>query len=126
MTQEIKIGVRVMCTDDGNLGVVTFVDIDEGKGINSSYQVKFDNGDEEWISADMIVLSDEPPYDKRKDFLQKLGALLKEYDAEIETYGCETGGVCLKVGDSCIYCRLDEYSPFYSITSDNIMNFEKK
>lgn len=125
-SREIKVGDRVMCTDDGNLGVVTFVDIDEGKGINNGYEVKFDDGSEEWIATDMLVLSDEPPYDKRMDFLTRLGSLLREFNAEIEVE--QTGYdsmpkivLCADGGRESAY-----YSAGTSITADNIMDFEKE
>ncbi len=125
MTQEIKIGDRVMCTDDGNLGIVTFVDIDEGKGINNGYEVKFDNGDEEWISADMIVLSEEPPYDRAKDFATRLGELLREFNAELGYSPDNAIIASIDVGcHTLTEIWWDMPKKKWAITPDNVMDFE--
>ena len=59
MEKKFEIGDRVMCTDNGALGVITSIDIDP-MGVCDGYTVLFDDGEETWICADMVVHSDEP------------------------------------------------------------------
>ena len=125
MTNEhnFKVGDRVICTDDGNLGTITFVDIDEGKGLNSGYEVKFDDGSEDWIMADMLTLSDEPPYDRKTAFLRELQALLRKYDARIEPYF----SVCADIPSIDLYLGNDCVESWdRPVTADNIMDFDKE
>ncbi len=126
---KFEVGDRVMCTNDGSLGVITFVDIDEGKYINNGYEVRFDNGCEEWINEDMLVASDEPPYDPKTAFLSELKELLEKYNAEIEYH---MGGddksdyseyYAITIGgDRLTYDNCEGVS----LTSDNIMDYDKE
>ena len=88
MEKKFEIGDRVMCTDNGALGVITSIDIDP-MGVCDGYTVLFDDGEETWICADMVVHSDEPPYDPKTAFLSELKGLLEKYGADIwmDSYG---------------------------------------
>lgn len=128
---KFKVGDRVMCTDDGKLGVVTLVDIDEGKYVCNGYEVRFDDGYEEWLMADMLELSDEPPYDPKTAFLTELQALLRKYDAVINVVwdddGSQTPTIDLEIqfcGDTRAIVFEDALE--YTITADNIMDYEKE
>lgn len=85
---KIKVGDRVMCTDDGNLGV--FKEIDD-----TGYVVTFDYGVETWLEAELIEQTDEPYHNKADEFTNRLIALMDEFGAEIidcatfKVDGCE-------------------------------------
>lgn len=125
---EFKVGDRVMCTDNGALGIVTVVDIDEGKGINNGYEVRFDDGSEEWVLEEMLTHSDEPPYDPKTAFLSELKELLERYNAKLNAWGDETyTTICIAVGDVELYYSYDHYKGgnSFPLTPDNIMDYEK-
>lgn len=123
-----NIGDRVMCTDNGALGVITSIDIDP-IGVCDGYTVLFDDGEETWICADMVVHSDEPPYDLKTAFLSELADVLRKHNAEIIGGGFEGYGDYLQV-------RLGNESPFdvgednqydgVVLTADNIMDYDKE
>lgn len=74
MEKKFNIGDRVMCTDNGKLGVVTEVDID-GYGC----VVLFDDGEDTWIESDMLGHSNEPPYDQKTAFLTEFKDLMNKH-----------------------------------------------
>lgn len=129
MEKKFNIGDRVMCTDNGMLGVITFVDINEGKFINNGYEVRFDDGSEEWIIEDMLALSDEPPYDPKTAFLSELKGLLEKFDAHL---------IAHKTNIPVSVYFNGEYKPHVAIgkevnkgcgvviTSNNIMDYDKE
>lgn len=82
MEKKFNVGGRVMCTDNGKLGVVTEIDND-GFG----YVVLFDDSEDTWIECDMLELSEEPPYDPKTAFLSELKGLLEKYGAELGDSG---------------------------------------
>jgi hypothetical protein len=123
MEKKFNVGDRVMCTDNGALGVITSIDIDP-IGVCDGYTVLFDDGEETWICADMVVHSDEPPYDPKTAFLSELKGLLEKYNASIYVdfnQSDEIYTTTIAVGeDSVKYNSTDE------IDCDNIMDYEKE
>lgn len=93
------------------------------------------NGDKVWVKhpavgkVDASELEMYLPYDRRTDFLRKLGALLREFDASIGYFigDDEKYGWCdypfLKIGDETIKYPAGEID---EITADNIMDFDKE
>jgi|GEM_PF-5723553 hypothetical protein len=79
MEKKFNAGDRVMCTDNGKIGVVTEIDND-GFGC----VVLFDDGEDTWIGCDMLELSEEPPYDPKTAFLSELKKLMDKYHARFE------------------------------------------
>ncbi len=67
------------------------------------------------------------PVNKRTAFLSRLGALLKEFDADIIASQSDLGEVSLYInvdGDDTVgYCDEDSY---FILNADNIMDFEKE
>ena len=130
MEKKFNVGDRVMCTDNGALGVITSIDIDP-IGVCDGYTVLFDDGEETWICADMVVHSDEPPYDPKTAFLSELKGLLEKYGysissginfGESDTYKAFGGMGFISSDES----RDIDYNPKYGcITPDNIMDYEK-
>lgn len=103
MESKFKVGDRVMCTDNGALGVITSIDIDP-IGVCDGYTVLFDDGEETWVCADMVELSDEPLYDPKTAFLSELKGLLEKYNAQI---GCnpvrdDEFEICIDFKDSMV------------------------
>lgn len=123
MEKKFNAGERVMCTDNGALGVITSIDIDP-IGVCDGYTVLFDDGEETWICADMVVHSEEPPYDPKTAFLSELKGLLEKYNASIYVdfnQSDEIYTTTIAVGeDSVKYNSTDE------IDCDNIMDYEKE
>ncbi len=67
------------------------------------------------------------PITRKEAFLSRLGALLKEFDADIIASQSDLGEVSLYFnidGDDTVgYCDEDSY---FILTADNIMDFEKE
>ena len=83
MKPKFKVGDRVLCTDNGAYGNITLVDtsqVGEYDGVVLWYEVLFDNGEQTWLTEDILELSD---VDKKTAFIAELKALLEKYDAEI-------------------------------------------
>lgn len=132
MDKEFNIGDRVMCTDNGALGVITSIDIDP-IGVCDGYTVLFDDGEETWICADMVVHSDEPPYDPKTAFLSELKGLLEKYDAKISAYSVGYDGeldLTFDVGNCEVLYSEDnpifKGHSVHTITADNIMDYDKE
>ena len=128
MEKKINVGDRVMCTDNGALGFITSIDIDP-IGVCDGYTVLFDDGEETWICADMVVHSDEPPYDPKTAFLSELKGLLEKYnthliahktDMPISVYFEGEEEPCATIGKEVNKdCGI-------VITADNIMDYDKE
>lgn len=120
MEKKFNVGDRVMCTDNGKLGVVTEIDND-GFGC----VVLFDDGEETWICADMVVHSDEPPYDPKTAFLSELKGLLEKYGAKMSAdvsgpdLDCAEIDMLFLIGDDEIRFDVSIFNSF--ITPDNII-----
>lgn len=125
MEKKFNVGDRVMCTDNGALGVITSIDIDP-IGVCDGYTVLFDDGEETWICADMVVHSDEPPYDPKTAFLSELKGLLEKYGACI--YDDEQYKLIIEFnnGDSLEWKWSDKSYDESKLTPDNIMEYDKE
>lgn len=126
--KKFKVGDRVMCTDNGALGVITSIDIDP-IGVCDGYTVLFDDGEETWVCADMVVLSDEPIYDPKTAFLSELKGLLTKYDASIIGGGFEGYGDYLQIQlkmDEPFDVGESEYGDRCILTADNITDYDKE
>ena len=120
MEKKFSVGDRVMCTDNGALGVITSIDIDP-IGVCDGYTVLFDDGEETWICANMVVHSDEPPIDPKTAFLSELKGLLEKYGAELGDsgmYEIEGMEVTFDDGNRIRYKHC-------TINALNIMDYEK-
>lgn len=119
MEKKFNVGDRVMCTDNGKLGVVTEIDND-GFGC----VVLFDDGEDTWIECDMLELSEEPPYDPKTAFLSELKGLLEKYDASIYVdfnQSDEIYTTTIAVGENSV-----KYNSTDGIDCDNIMDYENE
>lgn len=120
MEKQFNVGDRVMCTDNGKLGVVTEIDND-GYGC----VVLFDDGEDTWIEYDMLELSEEPPYDPKTAFLSELKGLLEKYDAKMSAdvsgpdLDCAEIDMLFVIGDDEIRFDVSMFDSF--ITPDNII-----
>lgn len=123
MEKKFKVGDRVMCTDNGVLGVITSIDIDP-MGVCDGYTVLFDDGEETWICADMVVHSDEPPYDPKTAFLSELKELLEKYNASIYVTFNQSDEIyttTIAIGEDSV-----KYNYTDGIDCDNIMDYDKE
>lgn len=128
MEKEFNIGDRVMCTDNGKLGVVTEIDND-GFGC----VVLFDDGEDTWIGCDMLELSEEPPYDPKTAFLSDLADVLRKHNAVINVgwndyFDTDKSpridmDIMFKDGNEGI-CFEDVLGK--TLTADNIMDYDKE
>lgn len=118
-------GDRVMATDCGKLGVVQDVDAD-------GCVVLFDDGEDTWVEDELLDKSDEPPYDRKRDFLCRLQSLLRDFNACImlgakgSYCGDDVESVTMSVilGDDCIDYTITDFNT--EITADNIMDYNKE
>lgn len=138
MEKKFNVGDRVMCTDNGALGVITSIDIDP-IGVCDGYTVLFDDGEETWICVDMVVHSDEPIYDPKTAFLSDLAAVLRKHKAEMDiAFGDKCVGIMITISNEKLLLPistemapasptwlLGEYS-HTPITADNIMDYDKE
>lgn len=106
-SKNIKVGDRVMCTDEGNLGTVKEID-------GGGYVVAFDEGFETWLEAELIDPSEEPATDRKTEFLKEFQELLRKYDAAFADY--EHYQVYFNVGDGYISFLTSDES---NIENDN-------
>ena len=124
MKKKFNIGDRVMCTDNGALGVISSLDIDT-IAVCDGYTVLFDDGEETWICADMVVYSDKPLYDPKAAFLLELKGLLEKYDAKMSAdvsgldLDCAEIDMLFLIGDDEIRFDVSMFNSF--ITPDNII-----
>lgn len=118
MEKKFKKGDRVMCTDNGKLGVVTEVDIDVYGCV-----VLFDDGEDTWLECSMLEHSNEPPYNQKTAFLTELKGLLEKYNAVINfgTNGDTNIEMDIAIGHEGVV-----YSDICSrtFTSENISNYD--
>ena len=120
METKFKVGDRVMCTDDGNRGVV--------KGIeDNGYVVLFDDGVETWLEWYLLQPYDATKQGRKNEFLQKLSDLLKEFDARI--YDGEMYAIHIEIGCHSTNSEQADFLFYKSeeneINADNIMNFKE-
>ncbi len=66
------------------------------------------------------------PTDPKREFLERLQSLMREYDAKISINGYEVSGLLIEIGDAGVYYNMDEYSPMQELTADTIMDFDKE
>ncbi len=124
MEKKFEVGDRVMCTDNGALGVITSIDIDP-IGVCDGYTVLFDDGEETWICVDMVVHSDEPTHDPKTAFLSELKGLLEKYNAKMSVdvsgpdLDCAEIDMLFLIGDDEIRFDVSIFNSF--ITPDNII-----
>ena len=132
METKFKVGDRVLCTDNGAYGNVTLVDTSQaGKYDTVWYEILFDNGDETWLTADVLELTD---VDKKTAFLTELKELLEKYGVEIDinsTNGDEEEGIMFLFGKEYISYTSRPFNPnklkefIFPITPSNIFDYDK-
>lgn len=132
MESKFKVGDRVMCTDDGALGVITSIDIDP-IGVCDGYTVLFDDGEETWVCADMVELSDEPLYDPKTAFLLDLAGVLRKHNAVINVVLNDYADPTEAPRIDMDICFVDSKRGIFiedvldkTITADNIMDYDKE
>ena len=128
MEKKFEIGDRVMCTDNGALGVITSIDIDP-MGVCDGYTVLFDDGEETWICADMVVHSDEPPYDPKTAFLSELKELLEKYNVNLIAHKTDMPISAYFVGEEMPFANVGKEvnrGCGVVVTADNIMDYDKE
>lgn len=130
MTQEIKVGDKVRLnrtiivdydryTKD-TIGVVNRIGRDTDIFVTMR---EFYSGKDKIFFCCASNLDVIEPYDRKTDFLQKLGALLKEFDAEIGDRGrVRIERVEITFGDDTPPIRYTHST----LNTDNIMDFEKE
>lgn len=129
---KFKVGDRVLCTDSGEYGNVTFVDTSQvGEYGEIWYEVLFDNGEETWLTADILELTD---VDKKTAFLTELKELMEKYGVEIainSTNGDEEEGIMFLLGKEYISYTSRPFNPnklkefIFPITPSNIFDYDK-
>lgn len=132
MEAKFRVGDRVLCTDDGEYGNVTFVDTSQvGEYGEIWYEVLFDNGEETWLTAEQLELTD---VDKKTAFLTELKALLERFNAEIVAHIGEDDTtyqpkplMYIELGGG-IVCNYENYKDcdLVEITPSNIFDYDKR
>lgn len=123
---KFKVGDRVLCTDNGNYGNVTFVDTSQVGEYDGEiwYEVSFDNGEETWLTAEQLELTS---VDKKTAFLTELKALLEKYDAKINVCVRDWDEVYMEfiLGDSKNEVYIDYSKPYVYLTPENIFDYDE-
>lgn len=70
----LRLGDRVMCTDNGELGNIIEIDADFGGAV-----VLFDNGEETWLETDLLELDDTTKE-------ESVRGMVKEFIQQAENY----------------------------------------
>lgn len=133
METKFKVGDRVICTENGNYGNVTFVDTSQVGEYDGEiwYEVLFDNGEETWLKDEYLELTN---VDKKTAFLTELKALLEKYGVEIainSTNGDEEEGIMFLFGKEYISYTSRPFNPnklkefIFPITPSNIFDYDK-
>lgn len=118
MEKTFNLGDRVRSKFYGVVGTVIDVDAD-------GYIINPDHVEEMWIAEE-----DAEAYDRKTDFLTRLSELMREFDAEIDTYitlnkyGGEVSNLSFKVGDDVVDYECNSFQ--FKISPDNIMDYDKE
>lgn len=97
---------------------------------NGTCFVLFPKG-QDWVREADLALVTSAPADKKREFLEKLQSLLREFDAKIQVYAGEDGdcGIGFYIGEPeenhIWYTNEWGGNKFdFPITADNIMDFD--
>lgn len=122
----LQVGDRVRYTYDSELATVT----GSKWASEGCYEVKFDNGRYDYIRECDLEPTNEP-YDRKRDFLERLKNLLAEFDASIvggqdEYSHYDFVKISFNNENREIIYQNGDVATFASINPDNIMDYEKK
>ncbi len=71
---------------------------------------------QDWVREADLALVTSAPTDKKREFLERLQSLMREFDAEIQYFD----GLAMRIGNSYEAWSSD------TISADNIMDFDKE